>query len=83
MKADYDPAPAPLSDQVEAALTLYFQQLDGHRPSNLYKMVLREVEPPLLRAVLRFTDGNQTQAAEILGLDRSTLRKKLKAYALG
>lgn len=75
-------APVPLCDQVEEALRRYFEQLDGHRPSSLYRLVLNEVEPPLLRTVLRHTGGNQTQAAEILGLDRSTLRKKLRQYAL-
>lgn len=75
--------PVPLCDQVEAALQLYFQQLDGHYPSSLYKLVLQEVEPPLLRTVLQYTAGNQSRAAEILGLDRSTLRKKLKLYSLG
>lgn len=76
------PPPSPLSTLVEEALQHYLQQLDGHRPSSLYKMVLQEIEPPLLRTVLNYTDGNQTRAAEILGLDRSTLRKKLKQYAL-
>lgn len=75
-------APAPLSTQVQASLRHYFQQLEGHPPSNLYKMVLREVEPPLLQTVLEHTHGNQTRAAEILGIDRSTLRKKLKTYGL-
>lgn len=73
---------APLRQQVQTALQDYFRQLDGHAPSNLYKLVLQEVEPPLLETVMRYTGGNQTKAAEILGLNRSTLRKKLKQYDL-
>ena len=73
---------APLRAQVHSALQDYFRQLDGHMPSNLYKLVLQEVEPPLLEAVMDYTSGNQTRAAEILGINRSTLRKKLKQYGL-
>lgn len=76
------PNEAPLRDQVQAALDAYFRRLEGHVPSNLYKFVLQEVEPPLLETVMRYTRGNQTRAAEILGLNRSTLRKKLKQYGV-
>ena len=75
-------AEAPLRDQVKATLEAYFRRLDGHVPSNLYKLVLQEVEQPLLETVMRYTQGNQTRAAEILGLNRSTLRKKLKQYGV-
>ena len=74
--------PAPLREQVEQALEHYFRHLDGHQPSNLYRMVVDEIEPPLLNAALRFTGGNQSLAAEILGLDRSTLRKKLRYHQI-
>jgi len=73
---------APLRDQVQATLEAYFRRLEGHVPSNLYKLVLQEVEQPLLETVMRYTQGNQTRAAEILGLNRSTLRKKLKQYGV-
>lgn len=73
---------APLRTQVQVALQNYLYQLDGHEPSNLYKMVLSEVEPPLLETIMLYTRGNQTRAAEILGIDRSTLRKKLRLYNL-
>lgn len=72
----------PLRECVTAALGDYFAQLEGHPPGELYQMVLREVEQPLLQAVLEFTAGNQTRAAQILGLNRGTLRKKLRQYDL-
>lgn len=74
---------APLRAQVEAALQDYFRRLDGHPPpANLYQLVLREVEPPLLASVLDYTGGNQSRAAEILGMNRTTLRKKLRRYGI-
>lgn len=72
----------PLRDCAEAALKRYFSDLNGHVPANLYNMVVNEVEEPLLKAVLEFTRGNQSRAAEILGINRSTLRKKLRAHGL-
>lgn len=60
----------------------YFGHLDGETVSDLYGMVLTEVEVPLLEAVMRYADGNQTRAADMLGLNRGTLRKKLKQYDL-
>ncbi len=73
---------APLSECVETALKDYFKQLDGHSAANLYDMLLAEVEAPLFKATLDHTNGNQSRAAEILGLNRGTLRKKLKTYDL-
>ncbi len=60
----------------------YFEHLDGSEASDLYAMVMAEVEAPLLACVLEHTQGNQTRAANILGLNRGTLRKKLKHYGL-
>ena len=57
----------------------YFASLNGHRPAQLYNLVLREVEEPLLKAVLDYAEGNQVRAAGILGINRGTLRKKLQA----
>lgn len=71
-----------LSDFTTDALRSYFKNLNGHQPANMYKLVLGEVEPPLLAAVMGFTNGNQTLASEILGINRATLRKKLKQYGL-
>lgn len=72
----------PLRACAEAALKRYFNDLNGHVPANLYSMVVSEVEEPLLRAVLEYTRGNQSRASEILGINRSTLRKKLRAHGL-
>jgi Fis family transcriptional regulator len=69
-----------LSDFTEDALRSYFRNLNGHKPANIYKLVLGEVEPPLLASVMEYAKGNQTLASEILGINRATLRKKLKQY---
>jgi Fis family transcriptional regulator len=71
-----------LSDFTEDALRSYFRNLNGHKPANIYKLVLGEVEPPLLASVMDYTKGNQTLASDILGINRATLRKKLKQYRL-
>ncbi|MCO7224670.1 DNA-binding transcriptional regulator Fis [Pleionea sp. CnH1-48] len=71
-----------LRESVNTAIQNYFSQLDGQQPSELYDMVLAEVEAPLLERVMEYTRGNQTKAAIILGLNRGTLRKKLKIYGL-
>lgn len=72
----------PLREAVEVAMRRYFAHLDGESVTDLYAMVLAEVEAPLLTSVMDYVNGNQTRAAEILGLNRGTLRKKLKQYAL-
>ena len=71
-----------LCKHTEDALENYFASLNGDRPGDLYDLVLGEVERPLFKAVMEFTDGNQSQAACILGINRGTLRKKLKSYSL-
>ncbi len=72
----------PLRTMTAEALDSYFSTLNGHKPGQLYDLVLREVEEPLFKAVLDYAAGNQSRAAEILGINRGTLRKKLKAYGL-
>ncbi|GLR64763.1 DNA-binding transcriptional regulator Fis [Marinospirillum insulare] len=72
----------PLRESVLCALNNYFAQLDGQPVNNLYELVLTEVEAPLLEAVMHYTENNQTQASSLLGLNRGTLRKKLKQYDL-
>lgn len=71
-----------LRNCVRRSLSDYFANLEGENVNNLYQMVLAEMEIPLLEKVLEYTRGNQTRAAEILGLNRGTLRKKLKQYGL-
>ena len=71
-----------LRDHVEEAMAQYFDQLDGQPTTELYQMVLEQVESPLLTAVMKYTGNNQSKAAEMLGLNRGTLRKKLKQYDL-
>ena len=89
-----DPAPAcdleveqsvtnePLRECVRHAVERYFANLDGHAPSQFYQMVLAEIEAPLLEVVMRHTRGNQSKAAALLGINRGTLRKKLRQYGL-
>jgi len=71
-----------LRSSVLNALNDYFLHLDGQPPIDLYSLVLEQVEAPLLEAVLTYAKGKQTRAAEILGLNRGTLRKKLKEHGL-
>ncbi len=72
----------PLRECVRDALNSYFQQLDGHSTCSLYQMVISEVEQPMMETVMQYAEGNQTRAAAILGISRSTLRKKLAIYGL-
>ncbi len=72
----------PLCKHTEDALNSYFATLNGDQPGDLYDLVMGEVERPLFKAVLDYTQGNQSQAAGILGINRGTLRKKLKTYEL-
>lgn len=71
-----------LRNHAEEALNTYFANLNGHRPAQLYDLVMREVEEPLFRAVLDYVEGNQSRAAVILGINRGTLRKKLREFGL-
>ena len=72
----------PLRHCVSDAMARYFQNLNGHGANNLYRLVMNEVEAPLLESVMKHTGGNQTLAASLLGISRSTLRKKLSLYDL-
>lgn len=82
LKVDSTCSSEPLRVCVRNALANYFRQLDGHPTTGLHQFVLAEVEAPLLEAVLEHTGGNQSRASEILGINRGTLRKKLKDYDL-
>ena len=71
-----------LREHAEKTLRRYFADLNGHDPSELYDMVLGEIEQPLLKTLMEYTRGNQSRAASILGLNRSTLRKKLRQHKI-
>ena len=73
---------ARLKDCVSDALERYFEDLDGHECRNLFPLVMREVEVPLLEWVLARCGGSRTKAALMLGINRGTLRKKLQQYEL-
>lgn len=72
----------PLSFHVKEALNRYFAALNGHAPGGLYELVLTEIERPLLEEVMRRTRGNISKAAQHLGLNRATLRKKLEKHGI-
>jgi Fis family transcriptional regulator len=71
-----------IADSVRKSLDRYFKDLDGTKPRSIYDMVLKNVERPLLEAVLERAEGNQTIAAEMLGINRNTLRKKIQALKI-
>lgn len=72
----------PLRVHVERVVRQYFAVLGDELPTDLYELILKEIEQPLLSVVLEKSRGNQTKCAQILGLNRGTLRKKLKIYGL-
>ena len=83
-----DPAPTaeaaanPIDHSIRATLETYFRDLDGTAPHALYDMVLKVVERPLLDLVMHKAEGNQSRAAEWLGINRNTLRRKLVEHRL-
>jgi len=74
--------PKPLCHSVADSLEAYFGKLNGHKPKGLYETILDQVEPPLLKATLEYCQGNQSCTAEVLGLNRATLRKKLRQHKI-
>ncbi len=77
MKEQHD-----ISACIDGALNTYFRNLDGEKPAAIYDMVLKSVERPMLEVVMRQAEGKQTLAAEMLGINRNTLRKKLCEHGL-
>lgn len=71
-----------MARMVRRAIDGYFRDLDGEKPCHVYDMVINSVEKPLLESVLHRVRGNQTHAAEMLGINRNTLRKKMKEYGI-
>jgi len=73
----------PLAECIAHSMKQYFLDLNGETPTNLHNFFINEVEKPFLEVVMNQVKGNQTRAADILGINRNTLRKKLKTYNLG
>lgn len=76
------PHPPDISDCITQNLAQYFHDLNGETPCGVYDMVLFQIEKPMLQYVLTQCDGNQSKAAEMLGLNRNTLRKKLLQHQI-
>lgn len=83
LNSQSQPTNKPLRDSVKQALKNYLAQLNGQHVNDLYELVLAEVEQPMLDMIMQYTRGNQTRAATMLGINRGTLRKKLKKYGMG
>jgi len=71
-----------LERSVRKAVDGYFRDLDGEKAQGVYDMVINCVERPLIQAVLLRVEGNQTHAADVLGINRNTLRKKMKTHGI-
>lgn len=67
---------------VRRTLERYFHDLDGETPTGVYDMVIQCVEKPLIEVILDHTGGNQTVAADVLGMNRNTLRKKIQMHRI-
>lgn len=72
----------PLCEHVRSAVEEYFAQLDGHSSGELYNLVMQEAEKPLISTTLSHCGFNQSKTAVVLGISRSTLRKKMALYDL-
>lgn len=71
-----------LCTHVTQTLNTYFDALEGELPSDVYQMVISQVEKPMIEFVLEKTEFNQTRSADILGINRNTLRKKIQQYKI-
>jgi len=70
--------PNERADCVKRSLERYFKDMDGEKPTSIYEMVLKNIEKPMIETVLGKAEGNQSLAAEMLGVTRNTLRKKMQ-----
>jgi len=70
----------PLRQNVQESIRRYLEDMGKSQPECLYRTLMAEVEPPLIEEVLRYTQGNQSRTAKILGMTRNTLRTKLHRY---
>ncbi len=75
-------SPTDLPTCINVKLERYFRQLNGEKASNVFKMVINDVEPIVIKHVLEFTKQNQSEASRILGINRGTLKKKIELYKL-
>lgn len=73
---------ASLAETVDRVMREYLDVLGEHEASNIYRLVIDEVERPLMDVMMEYTKGNQSKAAKYLGINRATLRTKLKRYDL-
>lgn len=69
-----------LGIHVREVMEKYFRDMDGHQPTDLYELILAQIEKPLFETVLDYTGGNVSRAAEMLGLNRGTFRNRLSKY---
>jgi DNA-binding protein Fis len=67
---------------VELKISRFLEQIGTYYPENLHSLIMQKVEKPLISQILRRTGGNQVHASKILGINRNTLRKKMKMYGL-
>jgi len=72
----------PLRQHVQNTISRYLQDMGNTVPENLYQMLLAEIEPPLIEEILKRTGGNQSRAANMLGITRNTLRTKMQRYSI-
>ena len=76
------PTQTPLSQALREMLDQYFNNLEGTQPQHIHQMVISSVEKPLFEYILQRCKGNQSAAADLLGINRNTLRKRLQLYGL-
>jgi Fis family transcriptional regulator len=81
MNADSAPA-IPLRQHVKNTISRYLKDMGNTTPENLYQLLLAEIEPPLIEEILKRTGGNQSRAADMLGITRNTLRSKMQRYSI-
>ncbi|MGA9572566.1 MAG: helix-turn-helix domain-containing protein [Lysobacterales bacterium] len=81
MNADSSHA-IPLRQHVQITVSRYLKDMGKTAPDNLYQMLLAEIEPPLIEETLKCTGGNQSRAADMLGITRNTLRTKMQRYSI-
>ncbi|MGB7451647.1 MAG: helix-turn-helix domain-containing protein [Lysobacterales bacterium] len=72
----------PLRQHVKITVSRYLKDMGNTAPENLYQILLAEIEPPLIEEILKLTGGNQSRAADMLGITRNTLRTKIQRYSI-